>query len=133
MARKSAGLQLTGVVQYYYLLHASPDLISLDDYVFTTGKSPTTLHNMKLISLTEAHPILLRNRAPGSGKFWTPSAAARAADLGKRGSGTDAQLFMRRQRIDEAEKQRQKAPPGTKGVVGAGLGMLRLRRQVDGR
>jgi hypothetical protein len=115
---------LTGVVQYYYLLHASPDLISLDDYVFTTGKSPTTPYDRKLTFLTEAHPILLRNRAPGSDRFWTPSAAARAADLGKRGSGTDAQLFMRRQRIDEAEKQRQAAPSGSKGVVGAGLGTL---------
>ncbi|KAI5453762.1 hypothetical protein NCC49_005575 [Naganishia albida] len=92
--------------KYYYLLHAPPDLISLDDYVFTT----------------EAHPILLRNRKPGADKFWTPSAQARTADLGVRGSGTDAQLFMRRQRIDEAEKQRQGAPPGSKGVVGAGLG-----------
>jgi hypothetical protein len=71
---------------------------------------------------TEAHPILLRNREPGADKFWTPSESARAADLGKRGSGTDAQLFTRSQRIEETEKQRQAAPPGSKGVVGGGLG-----------
>lgn len=70
----------------------------------------------------EAHPILLHNRQPGADKFWTPSAATREADLGKRGSGTDAQHFTRSQRIQEAEKQRQKAPPGSKGAVGAGLG-----------
>jgi hypothetical protein len=70
----------------------------------------------------EAHPILLHNRKPGSDKFWTPSAATREADLGRRGSGTDAQHFTRSQRIQEAEKQRQGAPPGSKGAVGAGLG-----------
>ena len=72
--------------------------------------------------LPEAHPILLRNRQPGADQFWTPSAAARETDFGKRGSGSDAQLFTRRQRIQEAEKQRQNAPPGSKGVLGAGLG-----------
>ncbi|CEH17862.1 Mannosyl-oligosaccharide alpha-1,2-mannosidase and related glycosyl hydrolases [Ceraceosorus bombacis] len=53
------------VAKYYYLLFSPPDLISLDDYVFTT----------------EAHPLLLPKRGswgvPGNGprKHWDPAAA----------------------------------------------------------
>ncbi|KAJ9103821.1 hypothetical protein QFC21_002283 [Naganishia friedmannii] len=65
------------------------------------------------------------NREPGVDKLWTPPASAINAELGKRGSGTDAQLYTRLQRIAEVDKQRQIAPPGSKGFMGGGLGMSR--------
>lgn len=63
--------------KYYYLLFSDPDFISLDDFVFTT----------------EAHPLKLRNEAPGG--FWTPSGPDVDKDLGVRASGTDVQLWLR--------------------------------------
>jgi hypothetical protein len=83
--------------QYYYLLFSEPELISLDDYVFNTGKYPTSrLIPFECLELTvssiEAHPFLLHNLKPGSDKFWTDKGDQ---DLGVRAGGTDAQLWLR--------------------------------------
>lgn len=56
--------------KYYYLLFSPPDLISLDEYVFTT----------------EAHPLLVPQKgrwtqpATGSKKFWDPASMNAAVD-----------------------------------------------------
>lgn len=56
--------------KYYYLLFSPPDVISLDEYVFTT----------------EAHPLLVpkdgqwARAGNGSSKFWDPHASAHLAD-----------------------------------------------------
>lgn len=94
--------------KYYYLLFSPPDLISLDEYVFTT----------------EAHPLLVpragRWTQPGTGskKFWDPASATaasawaddvyRGGEGGKYGGLTNAQkhdLYDEHQR--KIERQRK--------------------------
>lgn len=91
--------------KYYYLLFSDPELISLDDFVFTT----------------EAHPLKLRNEAPGG--FWTPSGPDVDRDLGVRASGTDAQLWRRHELMAWSRKPKAVRPaPGKGGGGGRGMG-----------
>lgn len=84
-------------LKYYYLLSSEPELLSLDNYVFNTGKyltsrlTPFECPELTISSI-EAHPFLLHNLKPGSDKFWTDKGDQ---DLGVRAGGTDAQLWLR--------------------------------------
>lgn len=94
--------------KYFYLLQSEPDLISLDDYVFTT----------------EAHPLLLRNRRPGADEFWDKPEDLNA-DLGERAFGTEAQLWERHDvKAKEAVRlaKLRQPPPGNGGGRGMGGG-----------
>lgn len=71
-----------------------------------------------LYGRTEAHPILLRNRAPGVDSLWSGPGAT-DEDLGQRAFGTDAQLWERykliQQEQERIERLKHKSNPGGHG------------------
>jgi hypothetical protein len=77
-------------------------MISLDDYVFTTGERMLAPQHRHCIALKcspaplEAHPLITQpNIKPGSQGFWYTRDEAKNQDLGVRERGTDAQLWTR--------------------------------------
>jgi hypothetical protein len=73
---------------------------------------------LMLYGRTEAHPILLRNRAPGVDNLWSGPGAT-DEDLGQRAFGTDAQLWERykliQQEQERIERLKHKSNPGGHG------------------
>lgn len=110
--------------RYHYLLHADADLISLDDYVFNTGKHILAA----LADLPEAHPFLLDpTLKPGHSGLWMPpSPSSPHFDLGVRAEGTHAQKWTRYALLEPLKKSLRIAA-GLGGQpeehVGGGKGM----------
>lgn len=84
--------------KYHYLLHAEPDLMSLDDFVLNT----------------EAHPLIANGKKAGHLHLWSE----KPQNLGQRGEGTDAQKWVRLgvlEMLHKAYSRPQKPPLGGGG------------------
>lgn len=95
-----------------------------------------------MLSRSEAHPLLLRNRAPGSDGFWSGPGPEQDS-LGERAFGTDAQLWERHgaKRTEEERQARLAQRPrpgpghgiGSDGHHGGGKGTRFWTSMIDNR